>query len=239
MKELVQFLVQQLVNQPDAPPSQMNAHGAPRRTRRRPPHPTPVGQKPPSHRKGGVIAEHKAHYVLQSRGPGGQGAVLSRRVTPHSRDGSVVYSTAGTTCGRAILETDAVGQGKAQRILPPIRPRAKGRRSIARFEDARTGSTRSFCSRCGPALLYERKRSLHMVNIPRALFTGRTGREPRYHVAIEELQDWAYTGKRLVPLKGYRGVVWERPKSRRRPRNIDDLEFLDRRVPFARARIVQ
>jgi hypothetical protein len=24
----------------------------------------------------------------------------------------------------------------------------------------------------------------------------------RYHVAIEELQDWAYTGKRLVPLKG-------------------------------------
>jgi hypothetical protein len=40
-----------------------------------------------------------------------------------------------------------------------------------------------------------------MVNIPRALFTGRTGREPRYHVAIEELQDWAYTGNRLVPLK--------------------------------------
>jgi hypothetical protein len=40
-------------------------------------------------------------------------------------------------------------------------------------------------------LLYERKRSPHMVNIPRVLFTGRTGREPRYHVAIEQLQDWA------------------------------------------------
>ncbi len=40
--------------------------------------------------------------------------------------------------------------------------------SLACFEDARTGSTRSFGSRCGPALLYERKRSLHMVNIPRA-----------------------------------------------------------------------
>jgi len=53
-----------------------------------------------------------------------------------------------------------------------------------------------------------------MVNIPRALFTGRTGREPRYHVAIEELQDWTYTGNRLVPLKGYPGIVWERPKSR-------------------------
>jgi hypothetical protein len=59
----------------------------------------------------------------------------------------------------------------------------KGRRSVARFEDATTESTRSFCSRCGTALLYERKRSPHMVNIPRALFTGRTGREPRYHVA--------------------------------------------------------
>ena len=42
-----------------------------------------------------------------------------------------------------------------------------------------------------------------MVNIPRALFSGRTGREPRYHVAIEELQEWAYTGNRLIPLRGY------------------------------------
>jgi hypothetical protein len=73
------------------------------------------------------------------------------------------------------------------------------------------------------ALLYERKRSPHMVNIPRALFTGRTGREPRYHAAIEELQDWTYTGNRLVPLKGYPGIVWERPKSRRRPRNLMTL----------------
>src|SRR6266850_6055589 len=31
----------------------------------------------------------------------------------------------------------------------------KGRRSIARLEDAETGSTRSFCSRCGTPLLYE------------------------------------------------------------------------------------
>src|SRR5580658_7426888 len=54
----------------------------------------------------------------------------------------------------------------------------KGRRSIACFEDAKTGSARSFCSRCGTALLYECKRSPHMVNIPRALFSGRTGREP-------------------------------------------------------------
>ena len=116
---------------------------------------------------------------------------------------------------------------------------AQGQRSIARFEDAKTGSTRSFCSRCGTPLLYERQRSLPMVNIPRALFTGRTGREPRYHVAIEELQDWAYTGKRLVPLKGYPGIAWERPKSRMRTRGIDHPELLDGRIPSSSVRILR
>src|ERR1700731_2773060 len=116
---------------------------------------------------------------------------------------------------------------------------AQGQRSIARFEDAKTGSTRSFCSRCGTPLLYERQRSLHMVNIPRALFTGRTGREPNYHVAIEELQDWAYTGKRLVPLKGYSDIVWERPKSRKGPREVEHPEPFNRRIQSARAQIVQ
>ena len=79
---------------------------------------------------------------------------------------------------------------------------AQGQRSIARFEDAKTGSTRSFCSRCGTPLLDERQRSLHTVNIPRALFTGRTGREPRYHVAIEELQDWGLHGQTPCPPQG-------------------------------------
>ena len=116
---------------------------------------------------------------------------------------------------------------------------AKGRRFIARFEDANTESTRSFCSRCGTPLLYELKRSLHMVNIPRALFTARTGREPRYHIAIEELQDWAYTGKPLVPLKGYPGVVWQRPKSRKRPRDVYQRESFDRRILSPPAGIVR
>jgi hypothetical protein len=116
---------------------------------------------------------------------------------------------------------------------------AKGQRSIARFEDAKTGSARSFCSRCGTPLFYERRRSPHMVNIPRALFTGRTGREPRYHEAIEELQDWTYTGKRLVPLKQYPGIVWERPRSRRRRSDVDRAEFPDRRVPSALVRRVR
>lgn len=92
----------------------------------------------------------------------------------------------------------------------------RGDHAITRFHDAQSGATRSFCARCGTPLLYERKRSPHMVNIPRALFQGRTGREPRYHLGIDEMQDWTYTGEALVPLKGYPGVVWERPRTRKR-----------------------
>src|SRR5208283_5491204 len=86
-----------------------------------------------------------------------------------------------------------------------------GEAGITRFEDEATGTTRSFCTRCGTPIMYERVRSPNTVNIPRALFDTRTGREPRYHIAIEELRDWAYLGDRLVPLKGFPGVVWARP----------------------------
>ena len=102
----------------------------------------------------------------------------------------------------------------------------KGRRNITSFEDSKTESTRRFCSRCGSPLFYERKRSRHMINIPRALFSSRTGRESRYHLGIEELQDWTYTGKPLVPLKGYPGVVWERPRPRKRPRELMDKKSI-------------
>jgi hypothetical protein len=91
----------------------------------------------------------------------------------------------------------------------------QGSTRIARYEDRNAGTTRAFCRRCGTPLYYQRKTSRHMVNIPRALFQHRTGRQPLYHAHIEELQDWAYTGGPLVPLKGYPGTVWERP--RRRP----------------------
>lgn len=85
-----------------------------------------------------------------------------------------------------------------------------------RFRHEATGSTRSFCVRCGTPISYERARTAKMIDIPRALFAGRTGREPRYHIAIDQLQDWTYLGERLVPLKGYPGVVWDRPGGRRR-----------------------
>ena len=93
-----------------------------------------------------------------------------------------------------------------------------GARSIVRYEDKATRTVRSFCKRCGTPLFYERGHSPHMVNVPRALFVERTGRQPLYHIGISELQDWTYKGERLVPLKGYPGVVWTRPRARKRAR---------------------
>jgi hypothetical protein len=91
-----------------------------------------------------------------------------------------------------------------------------GEGEIARYEDKPAGSARSFCARCGTPLIYQRARSRHMINIPRALFASRTGRQPIYHIGIDEAQDWAYGGERLVPLKGYPGVVWSRSKKKKR-----------------------
>jgi hypothetical protein len=93
----------------------------------------------------------------------------------------------------------------------------EGEEHVARFEDKADGTTRTFCRRCGTPLTYERARSPHMVNIPRALFATRTGRQPLYHVAFTELRDWAYSGAALVPLRGFPGILWEHPR-RRKPR---------------------
>jgi hypothetical protein len=101
----------------------------------------------------------------------------------------------------------------------------KGEPSISRYEDRASQTTRSFCSNCGSPLFYERARSPHMVNIPRALFSGRTGRQPLYHLAIEELQEWTYTGEPLVPLKGFPGVVWQRSKKKKRGAGDDPFEL--------------
>src|ERR1700743_2004671 len=101
----------------------------------------------------------------------------------------------------------------------------EGEADVARFEDKATKTARSFCKRCGTPLIYERPRSLHMVNIPRALFSDRTGRQPLYHIAIEELQEWAYAGEPLVPLKGFPGVVWQRAKEKGRAAGEDPFEL--------------
>jgi hypothetical protein len=92
----------------------------------------------------------------------------------------------------------------------------RGQTSISRFEDDAAGAVRSFCKHCGTPLFYERARSPHMVNISRALFESRTGRQPLYHIGVTEMQEWTYAGEPLVPLKGFPGVVWERSKRKKR-----------------------
>ncbi len=93
---------------------------------------------------------------------------------------------------------------------------AKGEGLLGRFEDRERKQVRTFCSRCGTPVMFTRGGSPKWVNIPRALFAGRTGREAKYHVAIDELQDWAYLGAPVGPLKGYPGVTVE--KGRKAPR---------------------
>ena len=152
------------------------------------------------------------------------------RTTPPSTPRSNVQSLAACACGTVRMEIDVpavwawhdhsaagrrahggayatyVGSWKSRfRILD-------GEDSITRYVDEATGAARSFCARCGTPLIYERARSPKIVNIPRALFATRTGREPRYHLAIQETADWEYAGAALAPLKGYPGVMYERPR---------------------------
>ncbi len=99
----------------------------------------------------------------------------------------------------------------------------KGAARISRFEDKETGAVRSFCARCGTPLFYERARAPQMINIPRALFAGRTGREPRYHLGLREAAEWEYRGEPLAPLKNYPGVMWERPGRKKHRAPIADF----------------
>ena len=92
----------------------------------------------------------------------------------------------------------------------------EGEDHVTRFEDDEAGTARSFCARCGTPLFYERRSSPQMVNVPRALFTTRTGREPRYHMHLSQQADWTYLGEPLAPLKGYPGVMWEKPRRKKR-----------------------
>lgn len=92
----------------------------------------------------------------------------------------------------------------------------KGQATVARFTDAARKQVRHFCSACGSPLMFERGHSPKMVNLPRALFAERVGREAKYHVAIEQMRDWTYLGAPVGPLKGYPGVTVE--KSRRKPK---------------------
>ncbi len=72
-----------------------------------------------------------------------------------------------------------------------------------------------------------------MVNLPRALFDTRTGREPRYHLSIEDAPEWAYRGEPLASLKGYPGVLQERPRRKKARRGSDVLIKVLPRFPVS------
>jgi hypothetical protein len=153
---------------------------------------------------------------------------------------SAVQSEARCACGAVRLEIDVPARwawhdhsGATRRAqgcayttyVGSYRSRFRvldGAEAISRFEDAEAGTTRSFCARCGTPLFYERARSPTMVNIPRAIFVERTGREPRYHMHLHEAADWTWRGEVLAPLKNYPGVMWERPR-KKKPRETDDM----------------
>jgi hypothetical protein len=101
----------------------------------------------------------------------------------------------------------------------------RGTELVSDFADTALGHVRSFCSRCGSPVMFARSKSPKMVNLPRALLAGRTGRESKYHVAIEEIRDWAYLGAPVGPLKGYPGVTIEKGKrSVRKPSGVGLFE---------------
>lgn len=101
----------------------------------------------------------------------------------------------------------------------------KGGGAVTRYVDSERSQVRHFCSRCGTPLMFERGHSPKMVNLPRSLFTARTGREVKYHVAIEQLQDWAYIGAPVGPLKGYPGVTVEKSRKRAKTPELFDPEM--------------
>ncbi len=159
-----------------------------------------------------------------------------RQTTPHPKPAkaSNVQAQGQCVCGAVRIEIDVpavwawhdhspasrhaqgcayatyVGSWKSRfRIL-------EGEDCLTRFEDAEARTARSFCGRCGTPVLYERDRSPRYVNIPRAMFSTRTGREPRYHVHLEDQAEWIYLGEPLSPLKGFPSVMRVRPS--RKPR---------------------
>lgn len=93
----------------------------------------------------------------------------------------------------------------------------EGEDAVVRWEDEEAEAVRSFCGRCGTPLFLERRRSPKFIDIARGVFVTRTGREPRYHKFLDEQAEWMWTGGPLSPLKGYPGVMQERPG--RKPRS--------------------
>ncbi len=158
-----------------------------------------------------------------------------RRASPRGAKGSAVQAQGACVCGAVRFEIDVPAvwawhdHGPASRhaqgcayatYVGSWKSRFRmlaGEDHVARYEDPARGITRSWCAVCGTPLFYERARSPKMINIPRPLFESRVGREPRYHMNFTEMADWTWRGEALMPLKGYPGVLIERPRKKKPP----------------------
>lgn len=98
-----------------------------------------------------------------------------------------------------------------------------GEEALTDYRDDDKGITRRFCIECGTPIAYERDASPHMVNTPRGLFSESVGREPRYHVRMGEMPDWAYSGEPVNPLKNYPTVLYERPRKTKKRKTPDEM----------------
>ena len=98
-----------------------------------------------------------------------------------------------------------------------------GEEALCEYRDDKNGITRRFCIECGSPVTFERDASPHMVNIPRGLFLEGVGREPRYHVRMTEMPEWAYTGEKVSSLKNYPTVQYERPRKSKNKPPSDDM----------------
>ena len=98
-----------------------------------------------------------------------------------------------------------------------------GGEALSHYRDDERAVTRRFCIECGTPVTYERDASPHMVSTPRGLFGEGVGREPRYHVRMSEMPDWAYTGEQVNPLKDYPTVLYERPRKLKKRTVPEDM----------------
>lgn len=99
----------------------------------------------------------------------------------------------------------------------------EGEDRLTRYEDHEHGTVRRFCAACGTPITFERATSTVMVNIPRALFSERTGREARYHMNMAERAEWTWAGEPLGPLKGYPGVLIEKARKKKPSAAFDPM----------------
>ena len=152
----------------------------------------------------------------------------------HPANACAARSPSRSTCPRAGPGT-TIPHRAAARMARPTPPMSAAGASASASSKARLWSRATRTRRPAPRAVSVRPAARHCSTNAAArrtwstsrarLFSGRTGRQPLYHIAIEELQEWAYTGEPLVPLKGFPGVVWQRSRKKRRAAGEDPFEL--------------